>query len=327
MADFLVLESARARGPSGPVKLEAGRVISDLEFDVVALASQGVGLIPYVPGTMDPVVEAFRRQAGKPEPSDGDLTALLIGAGIIGGASPPVTSVFGRIGDVVAAASDYDASQVDNDSGVAGATVADALDTLAAGAAGDVVGPAGATNDAIARFDLATGKLIQNSLVTVNDAGSISLPALETVDGRDVSVDGGVLDGHVADLANPHATDVGNLGSGTLAELNTAITDATLDDSGDPRPPTAGSVLLQKAGVVLLAAFAGNPATAAVVFSGAMADTAYGVHLTALTDGTRSFVPNATTKAVGGFTIDLGTNQTAGLIEVAWFAVRDGETT
>ena len=46
------------------------------------------------------------------------------------------------------------------------------------------------------------------------------------------------LSDHEADTANPHATDVGNLGSGTLAELNTAITDATLDDSGDPRTRT-----------------------------------------------------------------------------------------
>jgi len=44
----------------------------------------------------------------------------------------PVSSVFTRVGAVVAAASDYDASQVDNDSGVAGAFVDDALDTLAA---------------------------------------------------------------------------------------------------------------------------------------------------------------------------------------------------
>lgn len=48
-----------------------------------------------------------------------------------------VASVFGRLGAVVAAASDYDASQVDNDSGVAGATVKDALDTLD-GACADV---------------------------------------------------------------------------------------------------------------------------------------------------------------------------------------------
>jgi len=41
-----------------------------------------------------------------------------------------VPSVFGRTGAVVAAASDYDASQIDNDSGVTGAKVSDALDTL-----------------------------------------------------------------------------------------------------------------------------------------------------------------------------------------------------
>ena len=46
-----------------------------------------------------------------------------------GGGAAPVDSVFTRTGAVVAAASDYDASQVDNDSGVAGAFVSDALDT------------------------------------------------------------------------------------------------------------------------------------------------------------------------------------------------------
>ena len=39
------------------------------------------------------------------------------------------------------------------------------------------------------------------------------------------------LAAHEADLANPHATDIENLGSGTLAELNAAVTDATLVDS------------------------------------------------------------------------------------------------
>ena len=48
------------------------------------------------------------------------------------GGGAPVASVFARVGAVVAAASDYDASQVDNDSGVAGAFVDDALDNLAA---------------------------------------------------------------------------------------------------------------------------------------------------------------------------------------------------
>ena len=39
---------------------------------------------------------------------------------------------------------------------------------------GDVVGPAASTNNAIARFDLATGKLLQNSGVIINDTDDIS---------------------------------------------------------------------------------------------------------------------------------------------------------
>lgn len=37
---------------------------------------------------------------------------------------------------------------------------------------GDVVGPASATDNAIARYDTTTGKLIQNSIVTIDDAGN-----------------------------------------------------------------------------------------------------------------------------------------------------------
>jgi len=39
---------------------------------------------------------------------------------------------------------------------------------------GDVVGPTSATNNAIARYDSTTGKLIQNSVVTVSDTGAIA---------------------------------------------------------------------------------------------------------------------------------------------------------
>lgn len=39
---------------------------------------------------------------------------------------------------------------------------------------GDVVGPASATDNAVARFDTTTGKLIQNSLVTVSDTGAVA---------------------------------------------------------------------------------------------------------------------------------------------------------
>lgn len=39
---------------------------------------------------------------------------------------------------------------------------------------GDVVGPASATDNAIARFDTTTGKLLQNSVVTVGDTGAVT---------------------------------------------------------------------------------------------------------------------------------------------------------
>ena len=53
-----------------------------------------------------------------------------------GGGGSTVVSVFGRTGAVAATAGDYDASQVDNDSGVGGTTVKDALDALASGVSG-----------------------------------------------------------------------------------------------------------------------------------------------------------------------------------------------
>jgi hypothetical protein len=43
-----------------------------------------------------------------------------------------------------------------------------------AGASGDVVGPASATDNALARFDLTTGKLIQNSVGILSDAGILT---------------------------------------------------------------------------------------------------------------------------------------------------------
>ena len=39
---------------------------------------------------------------------------------------------------------------------------------------GDVVGPASSTDNAVARFDLATGKLLQNSVVLIGDTGNVT---------------------------------------------------------------------------------------------------------------------------------------------------------
>jgi hypothetical protein len=45
---------------------------------------------------------------------------------------------------------------------------------------GDVVGPASATDNALVRFDTTTGKLVQNSNVTLSDTGVYNLPAAAT---------------------------------------------------------------------------------------------------------------------------------------------------
>ena len=59
---------------------------------------------------------------------------------------------------------------------------------IAANAIGDVVGPAGATDNAVARFDTTTGKIIQNSLVMITDVGLVSIPT-----GGGLVVDGGTF--------------------------------------------------------------------------------------------------------------------------------------
>src|ERR1051326_1672605 len=46
------------------------------------------------------------------------------------------------------------------------------------GGIGDVAGPSSATDNAIARFDSTTGKLIQNSVVIISDAGAITVPEI-----------------------------------------------------------------------------------------------------------------------------------------------------
>lgn len=65
------------------------------------------------------------------------------------------------------------------------------LATLAGG--GDVTGPASATDNAIARFDLTTGKVIQNSGVTISDAGTITTMTGTTADAPIVIPAGSLL--------------------------------------------------------------------------------------------------------------------------------------
>ncbi len=56
------------------------------------------------------------------------------------------------------------------------ATVGANWNILHTSSAGDVIGPGSSTDNAIARFDQASGKLLQNSQATIDDNGSINIP-------------------------------------------------------------------------------------------------------------------------------------------------------
>ncbi len=94
-----------------------------------------------------------------------------------------VATVFGRQGTVVATSGDYAASQVSNDSGVAGTGVKGALDTLNSGKA--------ATSHTHAASDINSGNIaaaqMQTNVVAAIQAGGGTLNTATLI------IDGGVL--------------------------------------------------------------------------------------------------------------------------------------
>jgi len=115
--------------------------------------------------------------------------------------------------------------------------------------AGDVTGPAGATDNAIARFDGAGGKTLQNSLAILDDSGNLSglgnITLSGTVDGVDVSATGASLTAHLADTANPHTTSLtkalaaGNVTGGTDLEVSAADALLMVENGAVPWAPVA----------------------------------------------------------------------------------------
>ena len=89
-----------------------------------------------------------------------------------------------------------------------------ALEFIAAGSGtGNVVGPASSIDNSVVRFDTTTGKLIQDSAVTIDDSGNITTAG--TVDGRDISVDGTKLD-TIATGAEVNTVDSVNTQTGVV---------------------------------------------------------------------------------------------------------------
>ena len=109
------------------------------------------------------------------------------------------------------------------------------------GGAGDVVGPASATDNAIARFDTTTGKLIQNSVITIADSTG-NMAGVGTLNTH--TIPGGTDTFEMLGAAQT-VTGVKTYGDGILKATSPWITTG-LDDSAGNRmvgfTPTASSV-------------------------------------------------------------------------------------
>jgi len=88
---------------------------------------------------------------------------------------------------------------------------------------GDVVGPASATDNAIARFDATTGKLIQNSGITIADGASGTLSGTNTGD-QTIALTGDVTGSGTGSFAATLATVNSNVGSFGSATASVAVT-------------------------------------------------------------------------------------------------------
>jgi hypothetical protein len=82
---------------------------------------------------------------------------------------------------------------------------------------GDVTGPGSSTDNAIARFDGTTGKLLQNSSATIDDSGHIAAPQLNASEAISSDSGGG-------SAVSSSITVSSGTGGGTISGLQTSIT-------------------------------------------------------------------------------------------------------
>lgn len=142
-----------------------------------------------------------------------------------------VLSVNTRTGDVVGLAEAVDFSNVDNTADISkpiSTAQQTALDAKVAGAASS-------TDNAIARFDSTTGKIIQNSNVTVSDAGNVVIPGTLDVT-SDIVAQSDIFAGGVnTDFISENTTNAGVTIDGVL------VKDSTVTGGLKPRVSTTTS--------------------------------------------------------------------------------------
>lgn len=120
------------------------------------------------------------------------------------------------------------------------------------GSGGDVMGPTSATDNRIVRFDGTTGKLIQNSAVTINNSGNVSGVGTLSASGVATLSAGAVIQGLTVGLgpgAVSSNTAVGNttLNANTTGSQNTAVGELTLASNlGGTSNTAVGSTALSQ---------------------------------------------------------------------------------
>ena len=207
----------------------------------IIIANPGTGvLFPAFPGT-DAVFFVSGAIGGK---AAGSRTVSVFGGDVVASGSITVGT-----GSVKITSNDIQFNGFDTriESGSGGLTFFDAgnsggvtLTSLAAGAGGgDVDGPASATDNAIARFNLTTGKIIQDSLVTISD---LDVPNSE------VTVVGAASATTIS-LFNTNATTV-NFAGGATSATNIGNASGLTTIAGDLK--VAGNDIQSSTGVTAI---------------------------------------------------------------------------
>jgi len=180
---------------------------------------------------------------------------------------------------------------------------------LGTSGSGDVVGPVSSTDNAIARFDLTTGKLLQNSGVTIDDSNNIagansiavgntgltvgsSVPfsdtagtlTLQNIDAIDATTET-TLESAIDSLAN--LTTVGTLTSGNADQI---VTDAQADGTTKGKAAFNANDFNDAAGVISLDYTNGQKATTSQ--AGYVSELATSAETTTGTDTSRVITPD-----------------------------------
>lgn len=144
--------------------------------------------------------------------------------------------------------------------------------------------------------------------VAVND-NSVNYVYVDSTNALHVNTSGYPAEGHIR-LARVFAQ------AGVIVKVS--LERALLSSGGSTASQSA------KAGSIVPGSFSGSPRKAVVAFATPYTSNAYSVALAVATDGSRTFAAYIENKTVTGFTVNLNSNNPAGLIEIGWHAMSHG---